>query len=71
MDGALDQLVKHTGMTVPLAGQIVQTIMDSGASHVEIRAALEIVATVLPTLPVSLTVDREPPDSATALSGLG
>ena len=51
-------LIENTGASIPLAAQLVAVILESGASHVEIVAALNIVSSVLPTLPVSLTAER-------------
>lgn len=57
MQSPIDRMVAATGMAVPLAGQIVSLLIDSGASQVEISAALSIVREVSPLLGASLLAD--------------
>ena len=53
-DGNLGQMVSATGRTLPLAAQIVNALLESGASRLEAETALGIVGMILPTLPISL-----------------
>jgi len=47
-------MVEATGVSLPLAAEIIETILKSGASEVETRVALGIVDLLVPTLRVSL-----------------
>jgi hypothetical protein len=53
MPNDIDRLVEATGISVHVAAQIVSIVLDSGASDMEVRAALKIVDAVLVTLPIS------------------
>jgi len=59
MDAALKRMVESTGATVPLAAQFLVLILDSGASHIEVTAAMKVVESLLVTLPISY--DHEHP----------
>ncbi|MGH9664905.1 MAG: hypothetical protein ACRD9L_10820, partial [Bryobacteraceae bacterium] len=54
VDSDIQALIDNTGMTMPLAGRIVKLLVDSGASRLEILAALDVVGKVIHVLPVPL-----------------
>jgi hypothetical protein len=56
----VDRMIEATGVTLPLAARIVGVLLDSGASAVEIGAALSIVSTVVGRLPVTYDHDTAP-----------
>lgn len=58
MDDDIARMVESTGLSLPLAGRFVDLIVDSGASRLEVLAALSIVQTILPTLPVPLAAEN-------------
>jgi hypothetical protein len=43
VEGDLEQLVNRTGLSLPLAAQILRVIGNSGASQLEITVALNLV----------------------------
>jgi hypothetical protein len=59
MDAALQKLVQASGLTLPLAAQIVDLILASGASRHETMNALTVVRMTLDQLPISLDPDPE------------
>jgi|CZKX01.1.fsa_nt_gi hypothetical protein len=58
MDGALDKLVAHTGVAVPLAADIIKVILESGASQIEIGIALNVADQLRHLLPVALVSEN-------------
>ena len=58
MESPVERFVNHTGQSLPLAAQMLDLIVASGASHIEIVAALNMISFVLPTLQTSLVPDR-------------
>ena len=52
MQGDIQRVVEKTGLSMPLASQILNLIVDSGASHVEVQAALHVVNALLTLLPI-------------------
>lgn len=59
MDRDIERLVEATGVTLPLAARIVSLLLDSGASKVEILAALAIVGNVVNRLSVTFDHDLQ------------
>ena len=54
----IERMIQCSGLTLPLAGRIVDLIVDSGASRLEVLAALSIVENLLTTLPVPLASEN-------------
>ena len=49
----IERLIDATGVSLPLAARIVSVVLDSGASHVEVSTALNLVQIVLGRLPIT------------------
>lgn len=52
------------GISLILARQILTVIQNSGASKVDVQAALGVVHWILPTLDISLVSEEEAPPAA-------
>jgi hypothetical protein len=63
MDADIKRLVDATGVSVPLAARIIAVIIDSGASHIEVSGALQIVNALKARLPISYRGEEATGDS--------
>lgn len=50
-------MVEATGVAIPLAGRIIGLVLDSGASHLEVLTALDLVRSVLSLLPIQVSAE--------------
>ncbi|MGH9666208.1 MAG: hypothetical protein ACRD9L_17415 [Bryobacteraceae bacterium] len=50
MERGIERMIESSGLSLPLAGRIVELIVDSGASRLEVLSALSIVQNLLTTL---------------------
>ena len=67
MHSDIQRVVENTGLSMPLASKFLNLIVDSGASHVEVQAALNVVNALLPILPIAyLPGDTDPPGGVLA-----
>jgi len=57
MEGDVERLVECSGVSLPLAARIVSLVLDSGVTHVELKAAFQIVEALWAILPISYAPD--------------